>query len=53
MNPKAKSFKAGNRKSKYDKYQDKIIELASQGWTVIQILDQLEKEYEEYDVTQA
>lgn len=53
MNPKAKSFKTGNRKSKYDKYQNKIIELAGQGWTVIQILDQLEIEYGEYDVTQA
>jgi len=49
MNPKAKSFRTGIRKSKYDKYEQQIIELCSKGLSVIEIMDKFEEIYEEYD----
>lgn len=52
MNPKAKSFKTGIRKSKYDKYKNEIIEYASSGLNVIEILDKLDRLYPEDETTQ-
>jgi len=53
MNPKAKSFRTGTRKSKYDKYKDEIIEYGSAGLNVIEILDKLDQFYIDDDITQA
>jgi hypothetical protein len=53
MNPKAKSFKPGIRKSKYDKYEQQIIDLCSKGLSAIEIMDKFEEIYEEYDITQS
>ena len=53
MKGKAKAFKPGKRKSKYDQYKEEIIKYSSQGFTVQEILDELDKKYGLYDCTHA